>query len=345
MLPDKSLDPRSLHPNLDLLVVTPGEPAGIGPDCVLMAAQRSWAFPWCVVADPQLLRARAQQLHLPVRVVEWSRSDLSHCQPNVANTLFCLPRALQAPCIAGELNPANAGYVLDCLDIASELCLQNVAAALVTGPIHKSVINDAGFVFSGHTEWLAQKTGAPAVVMCLATDTLRIALVTTHLPLRAVASAITQKKLEQTLRLVQQYIQTYFTQSPPCIRVLGLNPHAGENGHLGDEEITTIVPVIQRLRAEGLNIQGPVSADTAFTDTHRVGVDVFVAMYHDQGLPVIKQNAFGHAINITLGLPIIRTSVDHGTALSLAGTGRADPAGLITALTQAYAIATRVRKK
>lgn len=316
------------------LVITPGEPAGIGPDCVIRAAQQQWDFPWLVVADAECLRARAAQLSLPLTVKTITADDLPH--EHQAHTIYCLHTPLQTPSIAGKLDPSNAQYVLRCLAIATELCQQQQCQALVTGPINKAVINDAGIPFTGHTEWLADKTNTEQVVMLLATGHLRVALVTTHLPLRQVADAITADKLAATLRIVNQSMRQYFTDATPEIHVLGLNPHAGEGGHLGDEEINIITPVIEKLNREGFHCLGPLSADTAFVNKNLNHASVFVAMYHDQGLPVIKQVGFGQTVNITLGLPIIRTSVDHGTAQSLAGTDHVDPSSLMTAMKTAY---------
>jgi 4-hydroxythreonine-4-phosphate dehydrogenase len=317
------------------IAVTPGEPAGIGPELMIMLAQEAQAHQLVAIADPSLLRARAQCLGLPLVVREL---DLS--QPprsSVAGELWVLPVNLAQTSVPGQLNRANAAYILQTLDAAIAGCARGDFAALVTGPVQKSVINDAGIAFSGHTEYLADKTATEKVVMMLATDGLRVALATTHLPLKDVAAAINRTELTQVIRILQRDLQQQFGIAQPRILVCGLNPHAGEGGHLGREEIDTIEPVLNTLRAEGMTLIGPLPADTLFTPKYLDRADAVLAMYHDQGLPVLKYKGFGQAVNVTLGLPIIRTSVDHGTALDLAGTGRADLGSLRTAL--AYALA------
>ena len=295
-----------------------------------------------VIADPDLLEQRAQQLGLPFTWVKWSPSqepaakqiahDMAGTAPAAAQPLQILPVALRAPAQAGKLNPVNAAYVLETLETAVDGCRAGTFAALVTGPVQKSVINDAGIPFTGHTEFLQQRCGVDQVVMMLACPGLRVALATTHLPLRAVADAITPDLLENVIRITVHDLQQHFGIQKPRLLVCGLNPHAGESGHMGDEEIRIIQPVLQKLRSEGFQLEGPLPADTLFTPHHLERADAVLAMYHDQGLPVLKHLGFGNAVNITLGLPIIRTSVDHGTALDLAGTGRADTGSLRAAI-------------
>lgn len=304
------------------IAVTTGEPAGIGPDIALMAAQRDWDCELVVIADPALLQERARALGLPIQLQTWVPGETAGAQR--AGTLKIHPVAQVVPTIAGTLNPANSAYVIDTLKQAAHGCMLGTWQAMVTGPVQKSVINDAGIPFIGHTELLAEETGAQQVVMMLATRELRVALATTHLALKDVPRAITRELLRQTLRIVHRDLQSKFGIATPRIAVLGLNPHAGEGGHMGREEIDTVIPVLEELRAAGIDLLGPLPADTAFNPKVLDNCDAVFAMYHDQGLPVLKYSGFGRAINITLGLPIIRTSVDHGTALDLAGTGTAD---------------------
>lgn len=310
------------NPTHTAIALTPGEPAGIGPDITVQLAQQQQRLPIVAYADPDLLRARAQQLQLPLTL--HSITDKIPTSPAAAGAMYIKPVTCLSPAIPGKLDTNNAAYVLECLRLAATDCNAHPdILALVTGPVQKSIINDAGIAFSGHTEFLQTLAGCDKVVMMLATGTFRVALVTTHLPLRAVPDAITKENVQRTLQIIHHGMQYYFTDTAPRMLVCGLNPHAGENGHLGMEEKTVIEPVLDTLRKEGLLLTGPASADTAFTHEHMQSTDVFVAMYHDQGLPVLKAHGFGEAINITLGLPFVRTSVDHGTALDLAGTGRA----------------------
>lgn len=315
------------------IALTPGEPAGIGPDLAVTLAQQAQPHEIVAIADPKLLQARARLLGLPlqIRLVNFSASP----KPSVAGELAVLPIALGAEVKAGELNVHNADYILQTLDAAISGCVAGDFSALVTGPVHKSVINDAGIVFSGHTEYLADKTSTEKVVMMLATQGLRVALATTHLPLKDVAAAINEKELVQVITILHRDLQQQFGIAQPRIYVCGLNPHAGEGGHLGREEIDIIEPTLEKLRAEGINLIGPLPADTLFTPKYLDHADAVLAMYHDQGLPVLKYKGFGQAVNVTLGLPIIRTSVDHGTALDLAATGKADLGSLRTALSYA----------
>lgn len=321
------------------LAITAGEPAGIGPDlCVQLAQlQRPEDVEWVVIADPDLLAERAKQLGLPLQV---RRFD-AHQAPvaDQPGQLCVLPVGLQAPAQAGVLNVSNAQYVLDTLRRAVNGCLSGEFGAMVTAPVHKGIINDAGIAFTGHTEFLEQITSTRKVVMMLAAEGLKVALATTHLPLARVPAALTQDVLKEVLQVLHKDLQEKFGISKPRILVAGLNPHAGEGGHMGREEIDVIEPVLKRLREQGMDLLGPLPADTLFTPKYLDQADAVLAMYHDQGLPVLKFKGFGHAANITLGLPIIRTSVDHGTALDLAGTGKAEIGSLLTALDYARQMA------
>jgi len=312
------------------IALTPGEPAGIGPDLCLMLAQQELAIELVVICDPELLQQRAAMLGLSFR----SRIFDSHKAPqrSTAGEICILPIATGAPVQCGVLDSRNAHYVLETLDHAIAGCQSGIFTALVTGPVHKGIINDAGIAFSGHTEYLAEATGSGTVVMLLATDELRVALVTTHVPLQDVSALITAERLQRIIRTLHAGLQQRLGITQPRIKVCGLNPHAGENGHLGREEIETIIPTLQVLRDEGIDLEGPLPADTLFNIHSIAGSDAILAMYHDQGLPVLKHSGFGRAVNITLGLPLVRTSVDHGTALDLAGTGRADTGSLQAAI-------------
>ncbi|MDP1708042.1 MAG: 4-hydroxythreonine-4-phosphate dehydrogenase PdxA [Gammaproteobacteria bacterium] len=321
------------------LALTPGEPAGIGPDLCVQIAQRDFPAMVVAVADPVLLTARAQALGLPLRLEVYAPTQAA--QPHTAGTLKVMSVPLAKPVRCGQLDPANAGYVLETLHHAVQACLAGEFDALVTGPVHKALINDAGISFAGHTEFLAELTQSPQPVMMLAVPGLRVALATTHLPLREVSRALTQPRLEAVLRVLHHDLKARFGILHPHILVCGLNPHAGEAGHLGHEEIEVIEPVIARLRAEGMHLRGPLPADTVFVPATLAPADAVLAMYHDQGLPVLKHLGFGSAVNITLGLPIIRTSVDHGTALELAGSGKADSGSLLAAIQAALALAAR----
>ena len=320
------------------IVITSGEPAGIGPDACVSLAQTDWEADLVVAADMTLLSATAASLSLPLHLQSYDPSRPARAHR--AGTLDVMHIATAVPVVAGKPDAANSAYVIEMLDRACDGCSNGEFAAMVTAPVQKSTLMDAGYVFSGHTEYLAARTRSALPVMMLLDDTLRVALVTTHLALADVPKAITRERLRATLRIVNMDVERHFNLTAPRIAVLGLNPHAGEAGHLGREEINVISPVIEELRAEGLNLQGPVPADTAFTPSFLKGVDVIVAMYHDQGLPVIKHVGFGTAVNMTLGLPILRTSVDHGTALSLARTGQADTGSLRAALALAIDLAS-----
>ncbi len=308
------------------IVVTSGEPAGIGPELCLQLTMRAWPVPLVVLGDRDLLASRARMLGRDMDIV---------------GGLNILHLPLVAPAIAGQPNVANAHYVLQLLDRALAGCVAGEFSAMVTAPVHKGIINDAGIAFTGHTEYLAKHTGTPRVVMLLAGAGLRVALATTHLALKDVPAAITQASLESTLRILHHDLQGKFGIAEPRILVAGLNPHAGENGHMGREEIDVIIPVLNRLRAEGMQLAGPLPADTLFTKNVLAGSDAQLAMYHDQGLAVLKYAAFDEGINVTLGLPIIRTSVDHGTAFGLAGTGKASANSLFAAVEAAIDMAER----
>ncbi|WP_286239845.1 4-hydroxythreonine-4-phosphate dehydrogenase PdxA [Neptuniibacter halophilus] len=315
---------------INRLVITPGEPSGVGPDLCIQIAQQGHADELVVIADPELLRKRAEQLQLPLSIEQFEAEQ--EPGPTPARTLKVLPVRLKAEAEPGVLNPANAAYVLETLTRAAQGCLDGTFSALITAPVHKGVINDSGVPFSGHTEFLEQLTDSHKVVMMLATEGLRVALATTHLPLRDVADAITIPLLKDVIRVLHKDLQTCFGIPQPRILVTGLNPHAGESGHMGREEIDVIEPALASLREEGIDLSAPLPADTLFTDKYLKQADAVLAMYHDQGLPVLKYKGFGNAANITLGMPIIRTSVDHGTALDLAGTGKADAGSLLTAI-------------
>ena len=314
------------------IAVTPGEPAGIGPDLIIQLAQARQTTELVVVADPDLLEQRAKSLSLPLTIHEFNNPDETPDR-SVQSCLTCLPVPLNKSATAGKLDPANAEYVLETLRQATDGCLSGQFDALVTGPVHKGIINEAGIPFTGHTEFLAARCGEDVhPVMMLATDELRVALVTTHLPLNKVSAAITPERLERVCRILHADLVERFHIKAPRILVCGLNPHAGEDGHLGMEEIEIISPVLEKLRDEGINLIGPLPADTLFTHRNLKHADAVLAMYHDQGLPVLKYSGFGQAVNITLGLPIIRTSVDHGTALELAATGKAETGSLESAI-------------
>ena len=341
------------------IALTPGEPAGIGPDLCIRIAQQEWHADLVVVAAPDLLAERARQLGLPLQLqVLDSSEDAKQSRIGIktkhrAGTLKVLPVSLAAPVQCGHTNRANAPYVLETLRVATAACLSGQCDALVTGPVQKSIINDAGIAFTGHTEFLAELTGTSQVVMMLAVSNdrggLRVALVTTHLPLRDVSDAITAPRLEAVLRVLHHDLRTRLGVVDPHILVCGLNPHAGESGHLGSEDDQIIAPVLEKLRGsgsglgngQGMRLTGPLPADTLFIPKYLQTADAVLAMYHDQGLPVLKYAGFGRAINITLGLPFIRTSVDHGTALTLAGTGQADAGSLEAAIQAALDMVSR----
>lgn len=316
--------------NTPRVVITPGEPAGIGPDLVIALAQQAWPVELVICADPDLLLSRAVQLSMPLTLRDYQPGQPA--QPQQAGSLTILPIAAPATIIPGDLNVANSAYVVETLARACDGCLNGEFAALITGPVHKGIINDAGVPFSGHTEFFADRSRCDRVVMMLATEELRVALATTHLPLAAVSAAITRQSLHEVITILHHDLQTKFGIAQPQIYVCGLNPHAGEGGHMGREELDVINPALDELRQQGITLVGPLPADTLFQPKYLQHADAVLAMYHDQGLPVLKYQGFGRAVNITLGLPFIRTSVDHGTALELAATGSADPGSFITAL-------------
>jgi 4-hydroxythreonine-4-phosphate dehydrogenase len=320
--------------DLPAIALTAGEPAGIGPELCLAVAARPWTARLATIGPLAYLTDLAARLELRVtpRAVDTVR-------PHRAGELQVIDVPLAAPCSPGSPDPANAGTVLDMLRRAAEGCLSGEFDAMVTAPVHKAVINESGFAFSGHTEFLAGIVGGDPVMM-LTAGSLRVALATTHLPLADVPRAITQARLERVLRVLDRDLRARFEIPRPRILVAGLNPHAGEGGHLGHEEQAVIGPVLERLRADGLLLDGPLPADTLFTPARLERADAVLAMYHDQGLPVLKYVGFGRAVNVTLGLPIIRTSVDHGTALDISGMGRADPGSLEAALELALQLAS-----
>ena len=317
------------------LYVTSGEPAGIGPDICLSLADRVDERPVVVLADMQMLKQRAEQLQLTVELIEYQGQELS----SAAGQLYVEHVPLQQAVILGELNPQNSAYVLEQLRRSADYAMSGKSVGVATAPVQKSVINEAGIQFSGHTEYYQEFAGVARVVMMLATKTLRVALATTHLPLRAVADAITAERLHQVIDILIHDLKSKFKIEQPKILVCGLNPHAGEGGYLGMEEIEVINPVLESYRAQGMNMSLSLPADTLFTPENLKDADAVLAMYHDQGLPVLKSQGFGEAINITLGLPFIRTSVDHGTALSLAGTGLAKSSSLHVAVDLALDLA------
>ncbi len=317
------------------IAITPGEPAGIGPDLLIQLIQQPLPCELVAYADGAMLRERAALLGLPLALRAPRGRPLAG-----GGDLALREIPLSRPAVPGRLDIANAPYVLATLDQALDDVHGRNCKALVTGPVHKGIINDAGIPFSGHTEYLAARTATPRVVMMLATEGLRVALATTHLPLAAVPAAITIDSLVDTLAILDRALRQHFAIAAPRILVCGLNPHAGEGGHLGREEIDTIIPALDICRSAGIDAQGPLPADTLFTPRHLEHCDAVLAMYHDQGLPVLKFKGFGRAVNITLGLPLIRTSVDHGTALDLAATGRGDSGSLATAIRCALDMAT-----
>jgi 4-hydroxythreonine-4-phosphate dehydrogenase len=319
------------------IALTAGEPSGVGPDLCLAVASMARAWPLVCLADRELLASRARRLKLKLQLSEYRVGGEI---PHAAGTLSVLHQQLPVACVAGRLEVSNAPQVLGLIDRAVDGCLAGEFAAMVTAPVQKSLINQAGVHFSGHTEYIAARTHAPLAVMMLTALELRVALATTHLPLRAVSDALSIDGLLQTLHILSHDLRRYWRLRAPHIGVCGLNPHAGEGGHLGDEELRVIGPAIEQARAAGLAVDGPWPADTLFVPSRLAGYDAVLAMYHDQGLPVLKHVGFGHAVNVTLGLPIVRTSVDHGTALDLAGSGRADPGSLIAAIELAAQMAS-----
>ena len=315
------------------IVVTAGEPSGIGPDLVLQLADQEWPVELIICADLALLKERAAKLNKKINFIEYNSKNRQQSQSKGELTVAHIPVASQV--IAGELNTLNAEYVLNTLRFASQGCLSGEFSAVVTAPVHKGIINDAGVSFSGHTEFFAEQANTDLVVMMLATTGLRVALATTHLPLSAVPAAITPALLTEIITILNAELIAKYAIKHPKIYVCGLNPHAGEGGHMGREEIEVIEPTLDQLRATGIQLVGPLPADTLFQEKYLQDADAVLAMYHDQGLPVLKYKGFGESVNITLGLPFIRTSVDHGTALDLAGTGKANASSLLCAVNEA----------
>jgi len=319
------------------IAITTGEPAGVGPELILDLARQGWPAELVIFGDSRLLASRARALGRQIGIADWAHQ----APPSAARPgrLVVADLPLTIPVIPGRLDPRNGPWVLELLHRACVGCQQGYFDALVTAPVNKAAISDAGVAFTGHTEFLAGLTGSQNPVMLLVAGELRVALVTTHLPLKAVPAAITRQRVETTARILDDGLRRYFGLTTPRIVILGLNPHAGESGHLGTEELDEIIPAVASLQAAGLSVTGPVPADTAFIEANLGNADVVLAMYHDQGLPVLKHRGFGNAVNVTLGLPIIRTSVDHGTALDLAGTGRADAGSLRAAVELAIGMA------
>jgi len=322
---------------LSKIAITPGEPGGIGPDITIQVAQLEWDAQLIIIADKSMMLDRAKTLNLPLTLIDFDNTKPSI--KHIPGQLYIINVPLAEPAKAGQLNEANGRYVVETLTVASQGNLDNIYDAIVTGPVQKGIINQAGIPFSGHTEFFAGHSNTSDVVMLLATDGLRVALVTTHIPLQYVSKAITPERLHKVISILHSELQVKFGIENPAIFVCGLNPHAGENGHLGREEIEVIEPTLDILRAEGINLIGPLPADTLFQEKYLQDADAVLAMYHDQGLPVLKYKGFGNAVNITLGLPYIRTSVDHGTALDLAGTGNADIGSMKVAITHAIKMA------
>ena len=315
--------------------ITVGDPAGIGPDIVLALAERDWPVQLVAIGDRDLLQARAEQLQRQVNLIDYDATDTAASR---RGGLRVLHQPLEVPAHCGQADSRNAAAILRSLQRAVEGCVHREFSAMVTAPVSKAVIADSGTAFLGHTEYLAELTGTERVVMLLASENLRVALATTHLPLAAVPAALNRDMLRKTLLILHRELKRRFAMDDPRIAVLGLNPHAGESGKLGREEIEIISPVLEALRGDGLRLHGPLPADTAFGPQWQSQCDAYLAMYHDQGLPVLKYASFGHAVNITLGLPIIRTSVDHGTAFDLAGSGRANPGSLYAAVDAALSL-------
>jgi 4-hydroxythreonine-4-phosphate dehydrogenase len=322
------------------IAITSGEPAGIGPDLCLMLAQQSIDAHMTIIGDIDMLSARAKQLNLSVTLSKYLPSERPLTAIGKAASISVMHIPTQATVVAGKLDSRNSQYVLNTLNTAVEGCQNQLFDAIVTAPVHKGIINESGIPFTGHTEFLAEQTKTKQVVMMLVGGGLRVALATTHLPLAKVAAAIDKNELETTIRILHDDLISKFNISQPRILVAGLNPHAGEGGYLGDEEITTINPVLDKLRNEGMQLIGALPADTLFTHHHLKDADAVLAMYHDQGLAVLKYASFGKGVNITLGLPIIRTSVDHGTALDLAGTGHINLGSMLAAIELATALAS-----
>lgn len=321
------------------IAITSGEPAGIGLDlCVLLAYQAIDAE-IIIIADPTALAGRAEQLGLVIQTNSFDKNKALQVHAG-DGSITLIPIKTEEDVLAGQLNPSNGAYVIEMLSTATDGCLSGLFDAMVTAPVHKGIINQAGMAFTGHTEFLAEQSNTSQVVMMLVGGGMRVALATTHLPLTKVSAAITKETLTKTIRILHTDLVNKFGIQHPRIMVAGLNPHAGEGGYLGDEEIKTITPVLDQLRNEGLGLIGPLPADTMFSEKNIAQTDAFLAMYHDQGLAVLKHASFGEGVNVTLGLPFIRTSVDHGTALDLAGTGNIEIGSLLAAIQLAIDLAS-----
>lgn len=333
----------STNNTVNPIIVTAGEPSGIGADIILQLANQKWPVPLVICCDKQLLATRIKLLNLDIQLIDYDHSVTIHTSEIGFLTVAHIPlNTLSEP---GKLDKANAQYVLDTLSFANTGCLSGQFSAVVTAPVHKGIINDAGINFSGHTEFFAEQSNTDLVVMMLATTGLRVALVTTHLPLKDISDAITKERLTSIINILNKSLQVNYGITTPRIYVCGLNPHAGEGGHMGREEIEVIEPTLETLRQQNINLIGPLPADTLFQEKYLNDADVVLAMYHDQGLPVLKYKGFGKAVNITLGLPYIRTSVDHGTALDLAATGKADAGSLVCAVNEAITMALSQNNK
>ncbi len=329
--------------SLPIIAITSGEPAGIGPDIIISAlSEQTFPARLIVLADPELLSNRAKALGLTPNIISLKNANeaASHKQGDIS----VLPIQQAKQSTAGVLDIANSPYVLETLKVAGEGCIRGEFDAIVTPPVHKGILCETGVHFSGHTEFFQAQCQSPHVVMMLATEAMKVALVTTHLPLKDISAAITEQSINLVVRALNKDLQEKFAIKQPKILVCGLNPHAGEDGHLGMEEIDVIIPTLNKLRQEGLDLIGPLPADTLFTPKYLDDADCALAMYHDQGLPVLKYSGFGNAVNITLGLPIIRTSVDHGTAIDLAGTGKANNGSLKVAIQHAINMANNAKK-
>ena len=331
-----------MKPFIPTICITGGEPAGIAPDIILKALQQPFAARIAVLSSNTLLTQRAKQLGLEAKII--SHENGQEIPPHKEGEIQLIPVEHHAAVVPGKLDVKHAEFVLNTLELAADGCLTGQFDAIVTPPVHKGILCETGTHFSGHTEFFQQKCQSEQVVMMLATEGLKVALATTHLPLKDISSAITQESLTQVIEALNHDLISRFGLERPRILVCGLNPHAGEDGHLGMEEIETIIPVLTRLNEQGMDLVGPLPADTLFSPKNLENCDCVLAMYHDQGLPVLKYKGFGNAVNITLGLPIIRTSVDHGTALELAGTGKANEGSLIIAINHAIEMANNAKK-
>lgn len=332
------MNPETFNPGQPRIVLSAGEPAGIGPDIIVQALQSEFDAIITVVGDSAVIAERAEKIGIRANVKQISAANtaVAHQPGNIQ----ILESLCPLPVIPGEIDAGNSGQVIDCINQAADLCINGTCDAMVTAPVHKAAINDGGIEFSGHTEWIANRCGRGTPVMMLASPTLRVCLATTHLPLSRVPGAISSQGLRTVIEIMHRDLSELYQFHPPRIGVCGLNPHAGEDGYLGMEEMQIISPLLESMRAEGIHLVGPLPADTAFTESQLRELDAVLAMYHDQGLPVVKHQGFGEVVNVTLGLPITRTSVDHGTALSLAGTGRASAESMVNSIALAIQFAS-----